>query len=85
MLNHGTTQGKVASRRLRRTGLVPGIVYGAHKEPTMISVPHNELVHSLENEGFYANLLSLKLGKKKETVVLKDLQRPPCQTFSAAC
>ncbi|MES9944099.1 50S ribosomal protein L25/general stress protein Ctc [Candidatus Thiodiazotropha sp. CDECU1] len=73
--------GKGASRRLRRTGLVPGIVYGAHKEPTMISVPHNELVHSLENEGFYANLLSLKLGKKKETVVLKDLQRHPAKPF----
>ncbi|MES9994282.1 MAG: 50S ribosomal protein L25/general stress protein Ctc [Candidatus Thiodiazotropha sp.] len=73
--------GKGASRRLRRAGLIPGIVYGAHKDPTMISVPHNELVHSLENEGFYANLLSLKLDGKKETVVLKDLQRHPAKPF----
>jgi large subunit ribosomal protein L25 len=73
--------GKGASRRLRRSGQVPGIVYGAHKEPTMISVPHNELVHSLENEGFYANLLNLKLGGKTEQVVLKDLQRHPAKPF----
>ncbi len=73
--------GKGASRRLRRSGLVPGIVYGAHKEPTMISVPHNELIHSLENEGFYANLLNLKVDGKKETVVLKDLQRHPAKPF----
>ncbi|MES9823195.1 MAG: 50S ribosomal protein L25/general stress protein Ctc [Candidatus Thiodiazotropha endolucinida] len=73
--------GNGASRRLRRSGLVPGIVYGAHKDPTMISVPHNELVHSLENEGFYANLLNLKLGGKTEQVVLKDLQRHPAKPF----
>ncbi|MES9849735.1 MAG: 50S ribosomal protein L25, partial [Candidatus Thiodiazotropha sp.] len=73
--------GKGASRRLRRSGLVPGIVYGAHKDPTMISVPHNELVHSLANEGFYANLLNLKLGGKTEQVVLKDLQRHPAKPF----
>jgi large subunit ribosomal protein L25 len=73
--------GKGASRRLRRSGLVPGIVYGAHKEPAMISVPHNELTHSLENEGFYANLLSLKIDGKQETVVLKDLQRHPARPF----
>ncbi|MGD8912229.1 MAG: 50S ribosomal protein L25/general stress protein Ctc [Candidatus Thiodiazotropha sp.] len=73
--------GKGASRRLRRSGQVPGIVYGAHKEPTMISVPHNELVHSLESEGFYANLLDLKLDGKTEKVVLKDLQRHPAKPF----
>ncbi|MEW8467506.1 MAG: 50S ribosomal protein L25 [Candidatus Thiodiazotropha sp.] len=73
--------GKGASRRLRRAGLIPGIVYGAHKDPTMISVPHNELAHSLEIEGFYANLLSLKLEGKQETVVLKDLQRHPAKPF----
>ncbi|MCU7880052.1 MAG: 50S ribosomal protein L25/general stress protein Ctc [Candidatus Thiodiazotropha sp. (ex Lucinoma aequizonata)] len=71
--------GKGASRRLRRTGLVPGIVYGAHKEPFKISVLHHELIHSLENEGFYANLLSLNVDGKVETVILKDLQRHPAK------
>ncbi|MCU7842636.1 MAG: 50S ribosomal protein L25/general stress protein Ctc [Candidatus Thiodiazotropha sp. (ex Monitilora ramsayi)] len=73
--------GKGASRRLRRLGQVPGIVYGAHKEPTMISLTHHEMVHALESETFYSSLLTLKLGKKKETVVLKDLQRHPAKPF----
>ncbi|MET0010036.1 MAG: 50S ribosomal protein L25/general stress protein Ctc, partial [Candidatus Thiodiazotropha sp. 6PLUC4] len=73
--------GKGASRRLRRAGLIPGIVYGAHKDPTPISLQHNEIVHSLENEGFYSNLLSLKIDGKEETVVLKDLQRHPAKPF----
>jgi large subunit ribosomal protein L25 len=47
----------------------------------MISVPHNELAHSLENEGFYANLLNLKLDGKTQQVVLKDLQRHPAKPF----
>jgi large subunit ribosomal protein L25 len=73
--------GKGASRRLRRAGLVPGIVYGAHQAPTPITLNHNEILHSLENEGFYSNLLALKLDGKQETVVLKDLQRHPAKPF----
>jgi len=76
-----TDQGKGASRRLRRTGWLPGILYGAHKEPTMISLHHNEIVRYLEDEAFYSNLLTLKLGDGQETVVLKDLQRHPAKPF----
>ncbi len=70
-------QGKGASRRLRRAGLVPGIVYGAGKEPTPISVRENELLKHLDDEGFYSQVLTLKLGGQDENVVLRDLQRHP--------
>jgi large subunit ribosomal protein L25 len=73
--------GKGASRRLRRTGMVPGIVYGGHKDPVMISVPHNELVHHLEHEAFYSHVLDLTLSGSTEKVVLKDLQRHPAKPF----
>jgi large subunit ribosomal protein L25 len=76
-----TDTGKGASRRLRRSGMLPGVVYGAHKEPSMISLKHHELVHALENEAFYSNLLALKIDGKTETVVLKDLQRHPAKPF----
>lgn len=76
-----TDTGKGASRRLRRTGQIPGIIYGARKEPTMISLRHNELARHLEEESFYSNLLTLKLGDAQETVVLKDLQRHPSKPF----
>ncbi|VAX11346.1 LSU ribosomal protein L25p [hydrothermal vent metagenome] len=74
-------KGKGASRRLRRAGLVPGIIYGAHKDSIMITLPHNELSHNLENEAFYSHILGIKLGRKKEKVVLKDLQRHPSKPF----
>ena len=69
--------GKGASRRLRRDGKLPGIVYGTDKEPMMITLPHNDVMHNLEHEAFYSQILTLNVGKDKEKVVLKDLQRHP--------
>lgn len=72
-----TDIGKGASRRLRRTGKVPGILYGSHKEAVSIALDHDDLVHHLESESFYSHILTLKLGKQTEEVVLRDLQRHP--------
>lgn len=69
--------GKGASRRLRKTGKVPGIVYGTGKEAAMISLDQNTLGHQLENEAFYSHILTLNVGKASDQVVLKDLQRHP--------
>ncbi|MEM6998717.1 MAG: 50S ribosomal protein L25/general stress protein Ctc [Pseudomonadota bacterium] len=69
--------GKGASRRLRHAGKLPGIVYGADKDPAMITLDHNVVMHSLENEAFYSSILTLNVGKDKQKVVLKDLQRHP--------
>jgi large subunit ribosomal protein L25 len=73
--------GKGASRRLRREGLVPAIVYGARKDPEMIALAHNEVLKHLENEAFYSHILTLKVGEKATPVVLKDLQRHPAKPF----
>lgn len=73
--------GKGASRRLRRDGAVPGILYGAGGEPAMISVVHTELEKHLEHEAFYSHILTLNLDGKEEKVVLKDLQRHPSRPF----
>ncbi|MFZ1538857.1 MAG: 50S ribosomal protein L25/general stress protein Ctc [Chromatiaceae bacterium] len=73
--------GKGASRRLRRTGRVPAIVYGAHQEPEMISLGHNSLILQLENEAFYSHILTLNVAGKTQRVVLKDLQRHPAKPF----
>jgi large subunit ribosomal protein L25 len=69
--------GKGASRRLRKTGKVPGIVYGIGKQAEMISLDQNSLGHQLDHEAFYSHILTLNIGKKSEQVVLKDLQRHP--------
>ncbi|MFV2060031.1 MAG: 50S ribosomal protein L25/general stress protein Ctc [Gammaproteobacteria bacterium] len=74
-----TDKGKGASRRLRHTERVPGIVYGSNVEPTQISTDHKKLMHHLENEAFYSHILTLDLAGKKEKVILKDLQRHPAK------
>lgn len=69
--------GKGASRRLRKAGKVPGIIYGTKKDAVMISMDQNKLGNQLEHEAFYSHILTLNLDKGSEQVVLKDLQRHP--------
>lgn len=71
-------QGRGASRRLRREERkIPAIIYGGNKEATPIAIWHNELKKALENEAFFSHILTVELGGKKESVILKDLQRHP--------
>jgi large subunit ribosomal protein L25 len=72
-----TNVGKGASRRLRHTGKVPGILYGTEKGAVSIQFDHDDLMHHLDKEAFYSHILTLKIGKETEEVVLRDLQRHP--------
>ncbi len=74
-------EGKGASRRLRHQGLIPGIVYGGSKKPEMITLVHQDMLLHLENEAFYSSILTLNIDKKKQQVILKDLQRHPARPF----
>lgn len=69
--------GTGASRRLRNTGMVPGVVYGGGKPPVAFAVPQTDLLKSLEHEAFFSHVLNLKLAGGEEQVVLRDLQRHP--------
>ena len=76
-----TDLGKGASRRLRREGKVPGVIYGTGKEPVSISLEQNVLLHQLDNEAFFSHILTVKVGKDEEQAILKDLQRHPSKPF----
>lgn len=68
--------GKAVARRMRREeGLVPAVVYGAGKESMSLVLDHNEIFHGLKNEAIYSSILDLKIGDKKQKVVLKAIQR----------
>jgi len=69
-------QGTGASRRLRNTGRVPGVVYGSGSV-NMIELDHNEIYHKLRAEAFHASILSLNLEGKKESVLLRDFVMHP--------
>ncbi|MCA1797945.1 MAG: 50S ribosomal protein L25/general stress protein Ctc [Xanthomonadaceae bacterium] len=72
-------QGKGASRRLRRAGRVPGIIYGGDATPEPISLDHNEMLRNTAHEAFYSHILTVKLGGKDVQALLKDMQRHPAK------
>jgi len=72
-------QGKGASRRLRRDGRVPAIIYGAGRPPRSITFDHNKVVQQLENESFYSSILNVKVGEESQAAILKDVQRHPAK------
>lgn len=72
-----TDQGKGASRRLRRTGKVPAIIYGGKDAPQQLALNHNEMRKHLEIEAFYSHILTLKIDGKEHQAVVKDIQRHP--------
>ena len=67
-------QGSSASRRLRRAGRVPGVIYGAGKPAVSFDVDHNEIYQCLRKEAFHASVVSANLDGTKEQVLLRDVQ-----------
>lgn len=70
-------QGTGASRRLRRTGRVPGILYGGGAAAEQISVDHNEVYHLLKQESFHASVLTMDIEGATQAAILRDVQVHP--------
>jgi len=70
-------QGKGASRRLRRDGRIPAILYGGHRDARALTLDHQKVMQMLDNERAYSTIISLKLGQENQAAVLKDIQRHP--------
>jgi large subunit ribosomal protein L25 len=71
------TEGRAASRRMRRVGKAPGVVYGGNAPPAAIELDHNALIHALANEAFHSSILLMKLGDSTTKVLLRDVQMHP--------
>ena len=71
------TEGRGASRRLRRSGRAPGIVYGGTVAPQPVELDHNALFHALRNEAFHASILTMTLSGSETKVLLRDVQMHP--------
>lgn len=67
-------QGSGASRRLRRAGQVPAIVYGGNIEPAIVSLEHNQIYHDLRKDAFHASILDMDIDGKVEKVLLRSVQ-----------
>lgn len=71
--------GRGASRRLRVADKVPAVVYGAGEKPLSLTLDHNKTLQALSHEAFYSHILTIKIGKKSEKVILKAMQRHPAK------
>lgn len=70
-------QGTGASRRLRREGQVPAVLYGENTEPMAIAIEHKAMFYALEKESFHAAIIKLNLDGKSHDVMVRDFQMHP--------
>ena len=69
--------GPLHQKKLRRSGKVPGIVYGSDDKPILIQLDHNQISLALDVESFHSSILELKIGNSNEKVLLRDYQMHP--------
>lgn len=73
-----SSRGKAESRRMRRLeDTIPAVIYGLKKDSVSITLAHKDILHALDHEEFYSQVLTIKVDGKAEKVVLKALQRHP--------
>ena len=73
----GRATGSRASRRIRREGQVPAIVYGKDRDPLAITVDHRELRAALTTEAGTNALISLEVGKDKILTLARVVETHP--------
>ena len=72
-----TGSGSAASRRARRNGQVPVVVYGGGEDEQYLLVDHNKIIHQLEVEAFHSALVQLKVDGDLQRAVLRDVHMHP--------
>lgn len=69
--------GTTVSRRFRRDGKVPAVLYGAGKDNQNLLLDHLEVLRNLEVEAFYSAIITIKTGNGSERAILRDVQMHP--------
>jgi len=71
------SEGKSANRNLRRSGSIPGVLYGGKEEPKKISIMEKDIIKATEIAGFATQILQISIEGKDVDVVVKEIQRHP--------
>ncbi len=72
-----TGSGTAASRRARRNGQVPVVVYGGGEDEQYLLMDHNKMILQVEVEAFHSALLQIKVGDDLQRAVLREVQMHP--------
>ena len=73
--------GKGAARALRRTGMIPAVIYGDKKDPEAIAVPYKEVDLAIKRGGFLTNTIKLDVGGTSHQVLPKAVSKDPVRDF----
>lgn len=75
--------GKGESRRLRRQGKLPGILYGGNKPEAALCVNSHVLSKLIEDKAFLTSMIELKIkgSRAKNTALVKEVQWDPITDF----
>jgi len=71
------SRGKNEARRLRVSGRIPAVVYGAKKETIAVSVDPKEIARILQSETGHNTIFDLKLGDESTKAMIVDWQTEP--------
>src|SRR4051812_20781998 len=69
--------GTGGARTVRRSGMVPGILYGGDQAPVSIAVKANEFRKALHTGKLLGHLVTLKYGKETQPVIAKAIDMHP--------
>jgi large subunit ribosomal protein L25 len=72
-------QGKGASRRLRRAGKVPAVIYGGQGGPRSITLDHQQLLTLIDKEKFYSSIISISIDSQAQPAIIRDVQMHPAR------
>ena len=74
-------QGKGASRRLRHSGKVPAVLYGAHQDAQALTLDQQNLLTMIADERFYSSIVRLQIGDRTQEAIIKDVQMHPAKNL----
>ena len=72
-----TALGKNSSRRLRRAGKIPVVVYGRDRDSVSLTLDPRDLIHVLKSEHGQNTIFQVRYGKSSQDVLIRDIQLDP--------
>jgi large subunit ribosomal protein L25 len=72
-----TERGKNEARRVRRSGRVPAVLYGAKKETLAISVDPKQIARILTSESGHNSIFDVQVGEERTKAMIVDWQYEP--------
>ena len=69
--------GKGAARATRRAGLVPAVIYGAHKEPTLVALDPRLIVREMQRSGWRSRIYEVRADGATERALMREIQLHP--------